>query len=298
MNTMPQKTGLIIDKYLKYKDNIKSFSILSIKAYRSDLTQVYSNKLNIVLSESEIWSEARLALSKWAHLSPASRNRKVACLKSFFGWLYEQRLIETDFSQQLICPKVPRKIPHFLSVDEAISILKFLEKKPHFKLSEHEVQKTLFLLLYGAGLRISEVCQLKWKDVSLSQKRVLILGKGQKQRYSVLPLYSLDHLKKIQSQKNSHDYVFGETALPTRRAYELIRKLGVSVGLQSGLHPHALRHSYATHLLSSGANLRTLQTLLGHDSLQATEKYTHLSIDHLARLVEQTHPLKKMKETA
>ena len=91
------------------------------------------------------------------------------------------------------------------------------------------------------------------------------------------------------------DYAFGEHELNTRTAYEMIRGLGKKVGLMNPLHPHALRHSFATHLLASGANLRTLQTLLGHDSLQATEKYTHLNVDQLARLIEQTHPLAKIK---
>jgi site-specific recombinase XerD len=83
--------------------------------------------------------------------------------------------------------------------------------------------------------------------------------------------------------------------LHTRIGYQMIRALGALAQLMNPLHPHALRHSFATHLLTSGANLRTLQTLLGHESLQATEKYTHLGVDHLARLIEQTHPLVKLK---
>ncbi|HWU44604.1 MAG TPA: tyrosine-type recombinase/integrase, partial [Bdellovibrio sp.] len=91
------------------------------------------------------------------------------------------------------------------------------------------------------------------------------------------------------------EFVFGEEALSQRRAYEMVRQSGVRAGLLKPLHPHALRHSFATHLLSSGANLRTLQELLGHESLQATEKYTHLGIDQLARTMEQLHPLGKGK---
>lgn len=306
---MNDNVGHLIDNYLKYQENIKSFSPLSLKCYRSDLMQVYGIKLNIVLNEKELWTEARRALTKWAPLSPASRNRKVATLKSFFGWLYEQRILEANYADQLVCPKVPRQIPNFLSIDEVLSVLKYLNQIPALQLAanpdetdkkalEIQNQKTLFLLLYGSGLRVSEACSLSWKNVSLSEKRILILGKGGKERFSILPSYSLEHLQKMKTLKKNESYVFGAEPLGTRKAYEMIRQLGISARLMSPLHPHTLRHSYATHLLSSGTNLRTLQTLLGHESLTATEKYTHLSIDHLARLVEQTHPMKKIKTIA
>ncbi len=290
---MNDTVGLLIDKYLKYQENIKSFSPLSLKSYRSDLMQVYGTKLNTVFSEADLWSETRPALNRWAPLSPASRNRKFATLKAFFGWLYEQSILEADYSNRLVCPKVPRKIPNFLSIDEVLAVLKYLNHAP--ALPDLQKQKTLFLLLYGSGLRLSEACGLTWKNVNLTEKRILILGKGGKERFSILPRYSLEHLQKMKALRKNEIYVFGEKALATRSAYEMIRQLGLAAQLMNPLHPHALRHTYATHLLSSGTNLRTLQTLLGHESLTATEKYTHLSIDHLARLVEETHPLKKIK---
>jgi integrase/recombinase XerC/integrase/recombinase XerD len=184
-------------------------------------------------------------------------------------------------------------------VDEVITVLKYLNsdfKTPEDK-KKADHQKTLFLLLYGGGLRISEACNLKWKQVHLNEQKILVRGKGNKERYSVLPHFCTEHLnyfKKSYHDKNN-EFVFGEQALNPRTGFEWIRQLGAAAGLINNLHPHALRHSYATHLLASGTNLRTLQTLLGHSSLQATEKYTHLSVDHLARLVEQTHPLTKLK---
>lgn len=288
-----------ISNYLKYQENINSFSPLSLKAYKTDLHQAFKNKLDLVLYPEELWSLTRASLSKWGGLSLSSRNRKIATLKSFFSWLYEQQLIETDYSNQLHCPKVPKKIPNFLSVDEVIAVLNYLSKQTEKetdpkKLDQLQHQKTLFLLLYGGGLRISEACKLKWKDIFLSEKKMLIKGKGNKERFAILPDFSIEHLKHIASFPKT-TYIFGEKELNTRTGFELIRQLGISTGLLNSLHPHALRHSYATHLLASGTNLRTLQKLLGHESLQATEKYTHLSVDHLARLVEQTHPLSKIK---
>lgn len=294
----------IIDNYLKYKENIESFSPLSLIAYRSDLAQAFKIKQNSICCYSELWSLARPALGQWGTLSQATRNRKIATLKSFFSWLYQQKLLETNYSSQLTCPKVARKIPHFLSVDEIFAVLKYVNESSQAPATdkiklEIRMQKSLLLLLYGGGLRISEACHLKWKDINLNEKKILVHGKGNKERFAILPAFATEHFRAEQSlaKKLQSPFVFGETALGPRSGYELIRKLGKQAGLMNPLHPHALRHSYATHLLASGANLRTLQTLLGHESLQATEKYTHLSVDHLARLIEISHPLAKIKLT-
>jgi len=292
----------IVFNYLKYKENIESFSPHSIKAYRLDLSQVFAKKYNIVYKHDELWSLVRPALAQWGQQSLATRNRKIATLKSFFSWLYGQKLLDKNYSTQLVCPKVPHKIPNFLSVDEIIAVINYLNNSLTTETNEKILaqlrnQKTLFLLLYGGGLRISEACKLKWKDIFLKDKKILVKGKGNKERYSILPDFSIAHLKKMLliSKTQFPDYLFASAPLNTRAGFELIRQLGASVGLINLLSPHALRHSYATHLLASGANLRTLQKLLGHESLQATEKYTHLSVDHLARLIEQTHPLSKIK---
>lgn len=281
----------LISKYLKYQKNINSFSDLSIKAYSLDLKQAFPVKQKSIYSSQEVWTEARSCLTAWGSLSLASRNRKIATLKSFFNWLYEQKLTETNYAHQLVCPKVPRKIPHFLSVDEVIAVLKYLASTT----GERSTQKSLFLLLYGAGLRISEACQLQWKNLDIAQQRILVLGKGNKERYSMIPSFCITHFESELRKNKNEKFVLGDPALNPRAGYELIRKLGAASGLMNPLHPHALRHSYATHLLASGTNLRVLQQLLGHESLQATEKYTHLSVDHLARLLDQTHPLMKLK---
>ena len=299
----------IITNFLKYQENVESSSSETLRAYRLDLKQAFLHKNNnlfdinqFISHHNELWNLARPALSGWGHLSLASRNRKIATLKSFFNWLYDQQLIQKNFAEQLICPTVPKKIPHFLSLDEVLSILHFyteeqnhLEKKTFKSDGELLRSKTLFLLLYGGGLRVSEACSLKWNQVQFPERRLLVTGKGNKERFCVVPDYTITTLKKLKASNPLCEFVFGEKPLHTRIGYEIIRSLGKKVGLMNPLHPHALRHSFATHLLASGANLRTLQTLLGHDSLQATEKYTHLNVDQLARLMDQTHPLAKIK---
>lgn len=280
-----------IDKYLNFMDFVKSSSSLTLKAYKIDLEQAFGSTENpkapASVDEAELLALVREAMNQWATLSLSSRNRKSASLKSFFGWAYQEQLTERDLSTQVICPKVPKKLPHFLSVDEALVVLKSF--KGSKSLAEMR-EKTLFLLLYGGGLRVSEACNLLWKDVHFSTRSLRLLGKGQKERQVIIPRLTNEALENLR-QLSEGEFVFGEKALNPRVAYEWIRLRGAKALLMKPLHPHALRHSFATHLLSSGANLRTLQELLGHESLQATEKYTHLGVDHLARTLETHHPL-------
>lgn len=293
----PFKLTENIDKYLKYMAFIKSASPLTLKHYKIDLTQAYdlenSSASRKTWSEADLLATARAAFNQWASLSLASRNRKAATLKSFFSWAFDEGLTERDLSLQITAPKVPKKLPHFLSVDEALAVLKSFDTDKDIPLRE----KVLFLLLYGGGLRVSEACNLKWSEVQLTQKTLRVKGKGSKERVVVLPSMTAEILQRWKKESGFNDHVFGEKALNTRTAYEMVRQSGIRAGLLKPLHPHALRHSFATHLLSSGANLRTLQEMLGHESLQATEKYTHLGIDQLARTMEKMHPLGNGKKS-
>ena len=290
----------LIANYLKYMKNIESCSALTIKAYRNDLKQAYQNinseiSADLISTES-LWNRTRLGLNQWSKLSLSTRNRKIATLKSFFNWLYQEKWIETNYAHLLICPKVPKKIPHFISVDEVMSVIHFYNSRTKDLKETREL--CLFILLYSGGLRISEACQLKWSAVSLNDRKLIIRGKGNKERLLILPEFCIDHLKYLKQftfkiNAVHSDYIFSDQALNPRTGFEMIRTCGKKSGLISAINPHALRHSYATHLLASGANLRILQKLLGHDSLQATEKYTHLNIDSLARTMEKNHPLGK-----
>jgi site-specific recombinase XerD len=278
-----------IANFLNYMENIQSCSPLTRKAYLLDLTQAFGEYLNPEnrnqrVSETTLTVAARAALLRWGNLSLSSRNRKSATLKSFFGYLFQESKIERDFASQIRSPKIPKKIPHFISVDEALAVLQSFETDP----DPNPDEKLLFLLLYGCGLRVSEACRLEWKNIDLNQKILRIIGKGGKERLVAAPKPVIDIL--IRRSRISAS-VWAGMELSSRKAYEWIRRRGQKAGLLRPIHPHALRHSFATHLLSSGANLRTLQELLGHESLQATEKYTHLGVDQLARTLDSHHPL-------
>ena len=309
----------LIESFLKSLALVQSASPLTLQAYWSDLQQAFlwpmedqspiwgpqpgqgfaiegpafvGGATGPHWSETDLLQQAKAAQHRWAPLAPSSRNRKVATLKSFFSWLYQEKYLSIDLSYRLKTPKIPQRLPHFISVDEVTAVLTTFPNE--MTLKEHR-KRSLFLLLYGGGLRVSEACRLPW--TALSSKHLRILGKGQKERLVPFPrlaFVALNELRKHSDQRN--EFIFGDHPLSPRVAYEWIRQMGHEAGLINSLHPHALRHSFATHLLSGGANLRTLQELLGHQSLRATEKYTHLSIDQLARTMEKTHPLGVQKK--
>ncbi len=249
----------------------------------------YKFKKKSVCSNTYDCLEVRIRdqIRTWENLSPKTKKRKFSSLKGFIQWLKTEEKVQIDLSLQMDI-KTPTKLPHYISVDECLSLVDYLEKQRETT-PQLEQQSLLFYLLYGCGLRLSEACGLKWEDIHLSEKRLSITGKGNNQRFAVLPGRVFGKLKELTNRKCQ--WIWGDRPLPTRTGYERIRQLGKAAGLIKPLNPHALRHSYATHLLTSGSDLRVLQQLLGHKSLAATELYTHLNIDQLARSMEKYHPL-------
>ncbi len=303
-------------KYLNYMALVQSVSPQTVRAYFSDLNQAYKLgnlgefKVNPTgnppcsfvpaganrgskLNADTLLGMSRAALSAWSDLAPSSRNRKSSCLKSFLFWLYQEGFLETDLSIQIHSPKVPVRLPHFISLDEALALLKTLDLAVDKAANEKSKllarqKRALVLLLYGGGLRVSEACNLKWTDLQRNKNVIRVLGKGGKERLVAVPKAVMDAVGVLPRKQ---EFLFGKDPMNTRVAYSYVREAGQATQLIKPLHPHALRHSFASHLLASGANLRTLQELLGHSSLAATQKYTHLSVDQLARTLEKHHPL-------
>lgn len=293
--------------------NIRTASTQTIRSYRVDLEQFLGpvgSSLPTVeeilqgsppktqggqLCEALLNRQCREAQMGWANLSPASRNRKAATLKSFLGWLHDEGVIERDLASQIHAPKVPVRLPHHISPDEAVALLKSLGERAAKAVGERAYpahrNQILILLLYGGGLRVSEACGLEWARVSEDARTARIRGKGAQERIVAFPDRVANALRVFRRLLPQGRFIFGPAPLHTRTAYEIVRAAGAGAGLLKPLHPHALRHSFATHLLTSGANLRTLQELLGHRTLQATQRYTHLGIDQLARTLEDRHPL-------
>ncbi len=292
LSSSPKENFGLVDKYLKFMEINKTASSHTLRAYRQDLAglgQVKSTKVN----SQELLNRCRGLQLKWGSLSLSSRNRKAGALKSFLGWLYENAYLKTNLAFQIHAPKVPVKVPRFLSIDEAISLFKYaeanvLKASPKKQLQRH-YELVLIGLLYGGGLRVSEACHARFKNFNRDRGVLRVVGKGKKERVIALPALVSSAIQKLPRA----EFIFGSKPLGERQAHRLIKRLGIECGLLRPLNPHALRHSFATHLLSDGMNLRTLQEVLGHSSLVTTQRYTHLSIDKLAQIVENYHPLSK-----
>ena len=226
--------------------------------------------------------------------APASLARRVATLRSFYGWLSAEGLRADNPAAGLRAPKVPRSVPRIMEVPETDAVMIHPTQSGILEVRN----RALLELLYGAGLRVSEAVSLDWPDVDVDDRLVRVrAGKGGKQR--VVPFgppaaAALDLLVRNLPDAGSD----GSAALfrnhrggrlSSRSARRIVQDAGKAAGL-SGVHPHALRHACATHMLSAGADLRAIQEQLGHESLATTERYTHLDPAHLLRVYRRAHP--------
>jgi len=280
-------------EFINYLINSGSYSSLTSRAYERDLKDFLgvANEFNKPLDALAFIEVAYVTQKRyWSKLSPASHQRKIACLKSFAKYLQRQKVIKEAVENQLYSPKKLHKIPRYFTVDECLQCAQHIRlnfKKDPSLLTQQRYQ--VFFVLYLMGLRISEAINLKWSEVNLDAQTAIIDGKGQKQRAVAFPRV-LSEL--ILDTRNQSKFVIPRPITP-QKAYHLMRTLGEKAGLNKILNPHALRHSYATHLLSDGMSLRVLQGLLGHSNLVATQKYTHLTVDNLSRVIDTQHPLSK-----
>jgi integrase/recombinase XerC len=214
--------------------------------------------------------------------------RHVSALRSYYRWLLGQGEITTSVAEQLKPPRVPRHLPRVLSQDEALALC---EQRLELA-SARDV--ALVELLYGAGLRVSEASELDIGDIDFAGSLISVRkGKGGRQRLVPIGSSGLAALRKMLAERSEvHAAAFLNSRgdrLSARSIRRIVRALGLNAGV-AGVYPHALRHSYATHLLDAGADLRGIQELLGHKSLSTTQRYTHVSVESLTKVYRSAHP--------
>lgn len=229
------------------------------------------------------------------NLKASSTARKLASLRAFFSFLLRLQVISDNPLSQLKSPKLPQTLPSFLMVEEVMSLLMSFDKKDSLSYRNY----VLVQLLYACGLRVGECSNLRLKDINFDQRFVMVLGKGNKER--MVPFYQAmgDDLKhyietvRTKLVKANVDAVFINAKgnkLSSRGIQLIVEKAGIAAGLKQSLHPHMLRHSFATHLLDNGADLKIVQELLGHENLSTTQIYTHVSIDRIKEVYNQSFP--------
>ena len=286
------------------------------RAYRADVAQLASF-LNPGTRPEDVTRET---IRDWlASLhgtrEAATRSRRLAGVRSFFRYLVREERIEADPTQGLPLPKIPRRAPQPLSVDDCWTLAEqdgIQAASPTEKPLQRRARlrdRALIELLYGAGLRVGELEGLDVRDVDLLRGDVRVLGKGGKERVVPLPEGAREALGHWVNERQRPGVLSEPLFISLRpRRDGTLRRLGArdvrrvlerrarSGGLLDRVHPHKLRHSYATHLLDMGADLREIQELLGHASLSTTQKYTGVSVEHLRQVYDSAHPRARAEE--
>jgi integrase/recombinase XerC len=234
----------------------------------------------------------------------SSLMRKVAAVRTFMRWLQRREIIAHSPADQLATPKVTRGLPTLLSVDAAKEVVETAD--PATPIGARD--RACLELLYGSGLRVSELCALDIDAVDLRGATARVMGKGGKERMVPLGAPSVRALEDwmrargsvVHPRRNSQDPVAllltvrGARLFP-RAVWDIVQRYGAAGAGRSDLHPHALRHTCATHMLDGGADLRAIQELLGHATLSTTQRYAHVSVGHLLRAYDAAHPMARVK---
>lgn len=260
-------------------DNVKSWQDLGLEQMRAIQRDFNFNDENVKQSNNSV-----------AH--------DLYALSSFFKYLIKQGSLQDNPCSLIKAPKVKRHLPKILTLNE-VDVLLDYEPKDLFELRDSAIAE----LLFSSGLRVSELVGLDLKDLNHETKEVRVLGKGSKYRIVPVGQRAIDkitnYLKVRDEFKPSEDALFLNKygrRLTTRAVEQNLEKLSIKAGVQTHLNPHKLRHSFATELLQGGADLRSVQEMLGHASLAATQIYTHLDFEHLKSVYNKAHPLANRKK--
>jgi integrase/recombinase XerC len=298
------------DLIAAYSDQLRherNFSSHTLRNYLSDLAQFHEflrerelcldagqqvdpRKIDVYVIRSYL---AALAKDR----KKSSIGRKLAALKKFFRYLTATHRIEKDPLVLIQSPKQEKPLPSFLSVDAAFQLLGAIKPKTGLDVRDRAVLE----VFYSTGIRVSELVGLNWADVDFQLGIIRVVGKGSKERIVPIGEIAMDALRDYgqEQRKRWQMTCKGETAvflnnrggrITTRSVARIVEKHLKQAGIPVKMGPHGLRHSFATHLLNSGADLRVIQELLGHASLSTTQKYTHLNLDALTAVYDKAHP--------
>jgi integrase/recombinase XerC len=239
--------------------------------------------------------------------APTTIGRKLASCRAFFGYLERQGVLRKNPAALLSSPKIRRKLPRFVDAEAAAQVVEAPSALPEPERVERRRDSALLELLYGSGLRVSELVGLDVDHLELGSDEVRVLGKGGKERIVPVGSKAQQALKLYLAERHEFANVRGASAgkalflsrrgrrLSVRWVQKLVNRYGVLGAGRPDLHPHALRHSCATHLLEGGADLRAIQEMLGHSSLSTTQRYTHVSMDQLLSVYDRAHPLARAR---
>lgn len=299
MNEEADDTGAAVDLFLRHLEVERGASPHTIRAYAADLSRYleWAQRTGcspILLSHREL--RQYLAEMDRARYARSTIARRLSSVRAFFRFLVDRGSIETDPSSVLVTPKSPRGLPRPVPDD----ILEQLLLSPDVSTAQGLRDRAFIELMYASGVRISEACSLTLSGLDLSQRQITVVGKGSKER--TIPIHPLaaslissylSDARPRHCRNQSPDSVFLSTRgnrFSEDAARRMFKRHIESISGSTSISPHAIRHTFATHLLAGGADLRTVQELLGHVALTTTQIYTHVSVGRLKDVHRDSHP--------
>lgn len=291
------------DDFLRYLSVEKNLSQNTQRAYDSDLRQFIEFWDNLPNDDKQYLScrqiiERFLISLFYKKIDKASIARKFSCFKSFERYLLSQGI---KLSLNLTRPRLDKKLPIYLSEDEIIHLLDEIQEEELDTKWPYR-DKAIFELIYATGIRCSELINISFQDIDFSNRTIRIFGKGRKERIVLFGDKAHNRLiKYLENErpkpKNENEKIFlnyKNGYLTTRSIQRIVEMFRQYLKIDKKITPHKIRHSFATHMLNKGVDLRVIQELLGHKSLTSTEKYTHVSLEQLTKICDDTHPLHKI----
>lgn len=285
-----------IDRFIKYLEVERGLSPHTLRAYRKDL-EVFSDFVNSPPEEIEpLDVRGFIAEQINSGLSKTSAGRRLAAVRSFFRFLHREGYVKSNPAKIVNTPKRPKRLPKFLTVDDVFNLV----ERPEGIGFTVARDRAILELLYSSGIRVSELSGLDMEDIDLREGLIKVKGKGRKERIVPVGAKAIEAIRSYLVErmllKKRERALFlnrNGSRITDRSIRRIVVKYARMVLIDGRIGPHTLRHTFATHLLQAGADLRTIQELLGHSSLSTTQKYTHLDITHLMEVYDRAHPLAK-----
>ncbi|MDH3656012.1 MAG: tyrosine recombinase XerC [Myxococcales bacterium] len=300
-----------IDAFAQYLADERRSAPRTVETYVRDLRSfrdfLREQGLPLDARELDIVALRGFLSSLFRNNQASTMKKKVSAIRSFFKFLLKRHLIDQNPASGLRSPKIAKSLPRFLTVDQAFRVMDAPPKEEKRAKPLMVRDQALLETLYGTGVRVGELAGMNVNDCDFSASSVRVLGKGGKERIVPLGRSSLGALQLylparssllVRAKEGDAEALWlsrNGKRLSVRQMQNIVRRHGTLGARRGDLHPHAMRHTCATHLLDAGADLRSIQELLGHSSLSTTQRYTHVSVDRLMEVYDRAHPLAKDK---
>lgn len=294
----------MIDYISRFRDFLiseRNYSEHTVRAYTTDLSEFndFLREKGILNDGADISCVDEVSIRAyigWLYgkkNSKKSISRKLASIRTFFEFLVREGAVRKNAAKLVPTPKGEKKLPAFLTVDEAFKLIETAVTKGVLGLRD----RAMLELLYSSGIRVSELVGINLSNVNLATSLVKVLGKGNKERIVPLGSKAQEAIRQFMEKRHElhpkGDFLFVNSRggrLTSRSVGRIVKKYSIISGIPKNVSPHVLRHTFATHLLGSGADLRAIQEMLGHSNLSTTQRYTHTSIEKIMEIYDKTHP--------